>query len=89
MQPNIYKIEQVMPVTSVTTKNGQTNKQQVVLRQFGDDYADAFVVTLFGEKCNPNIEAGQLCVATLSSIVNEYEGRYYQENWCRAMYILN
>lgn len=87
MTPSIYKIEQVMPITEVTTKNGKINKQQVVLRLLGDDYSDAYVVTLFGEKCDPNLKPGQMCLATLSAIVNEYEGRYYQENWCRAMYI--
>ena len=83
----IYRIVNICEAQTITKSNGtQMIKQQLVLREQGGPYEDAYLVTWFGSE-PLNLSQGMCIAASIRMRVNEGvystgdvpETRYYQD----------
>lgn len=88
---NLFRISSVGVLESVASNKepGKTiNRRTLVLQEMGGTYSDAFVCTAIDKEATMELKAGQIVVASLRFSVQEYNGKNYQDCFCRELIIL-
>lgn len=78
----IFIVVAVTPVESIasTKEPGKVvNRQNIVIRELGGDYADKYVCTCLGAGVISGLQPGNRVFASLRFSVSDYNGRAYQD----------
>ena len=79
METKILRVKKCGTMTKVQGENGELNKRMLVLQEFGDKYANCYVVTVFRNLATIEFAEGEVVFANMQFRTHEYNGQTYMD----------